>query len=64
MMKQIKCDVCNNWIKVRTRPDGTPNIVGFTLDNSPKIINVCYGCICKASYDKKTLDKIKQLKGE
>lgn len=60
---EIKCNCCEKYIKVKRRPDDMPNIVGFQLkDNS--FINICYSCICKASYDKKTLDKIKELKGE
>ena len=61
-MRQIKCDVCNKLINAKFRPDGSPNIVGFGKDDGT-IVNVCYGCICKASYDKATLDKIKALKG-
>lgn len=62
-MKQIKCDVCNKLINAKFRPDGTPNIIGFGLEVG-SVVNICYGCICKASYDKHTLDIIKRLKGE
>ena len=63
MSKQIKCDCCNKWIRLRLRPEGIPNIVGFGR-NDGTVVNICYGCICKASYDKHTLDIIKNLKGE
>lgn len=63
MKQKIKCDVCNKLINAKFRPDGTPNIIGFGHEDG-SIVNICYGCICKASYDKHTLDIIKRLKGE
>ncbi len=40
----IKCDKCNNTFVAGNRADGTPNGVGFQLQDG-RILNICADCI-------------------
>ena len=40
----IKCDMCEKYFPIGKRADGTPNGVGFHLEDG-SVINVCSSCI-------------------
>jgi hypothetical protein len=45
-IKTITCDKCSSIFITGNRPDGTPNGVGFQLQNG-RLINLCAECISK-----------------
>ena len=51
----IKCDMCGKEFEAGNRADGTPNGVGFTLEDGSKL-TVCSDCICKTGENHKYFD--------
>lgn len=53
----IKCDMCKKIIDTdKARPDGTPNGVGFELEDGT-MLNVCSKCIAKTGDDPEYFDE-------
>lgn len=52
----IKCDKCKNTFAAGNKADGTPNGVGFQLQDG-RVINLCADCISKLGRLKETDDE-------
>lgn len=51
----IKCDMCGKLFEAGNRPDGTPNGVGFHLEDG-SLLNVCSECVEKTGDNPKYFD--------